>query len=106
MKTFRESLDELKAELDARFWQLRIQNPEIIFMDEEAVKNWEIDDYFDRRSDINGTVHEICITKIDKDGIHTIDTDDERKKKVIGLRDLASTEDVISLVELMEIKCK
>jgi hypothetical protein len=106
MENFRESLDILKTQLRNRFWELREQNPEIVFMDEDAIENLEIEDYFDRRNDINGTVHEICIPKIDKDGIHTIDVNDPLSRKVIGLSDLASIEDVISLVELMEIKCK
>ncbi len=106
MKTFRKRLDELKAELNTRFWQLREQNPEIIITSVEDFEEGVIDDYFDRRNDINGTVHEIAILKIDKGGIHTRDVHDWRIKKVIGLRDLASIEDVISLIELMEIKYK
>lgn len=106
MKKFRERLDNLKSEIETRFWELREQNPEIHITSIENFEEGVIDDCFDRRSDINGTVHEIAIIKIDKEGIHTRDTQDQRIKKVLGLRDLASIEDVIYLVELMEIKCK
>jgi hypothetical protein len=105
MGNFREEFSLLKAKVVNRFSELRNANPVIEFLTEKDIENGEWDDYFDVRNDTTGEVYEVTIVKVDEYGIETCKIED-RKISRIGLLDLASLEDQISLVELMEFKVK
>jgi hypothetical protein len=105
MGNFRHDLDLLESAVASRFSELRNANPVIEFLTQEDVENGEWDDYFDVRNDTTGETYEVTVIKVDEYGIEIYKIEDGKTSR-IGLHDLASLEDKISLVELMEIKVK
>jgi len=105
MGNFREQLNLLESAVASRFSELRNAKPNIEFLTEEDVENGDFVDYFDARNDITGETYEVSIISVTTPGgILVVEVADLSKRKHIGLHDLASLEDKISLVELMEFK--
>lgn len=100
-----KKINNLELELSIAFNQLLSKNEEIILFEEEDFDNGEIpDDYFERRNDISGEVIEICILKVDKNGIYSIDSDNNKIRLTIKFSDLNSIDDRIKLLGLIEDK--
>ena len=107
MGNFREQLDLLESAVAIRFSELCNANPNIEFLTQEDVDNCDFTDYFDVRNSTTGETYEVSIVSVTTPGgILVIDPKDFSKTKLIGLSDLASTYDRISLVESMEAKLK
>lgn len=100
MKNFTKKLDKLNSEIKGRFNELVNQQTFQLYTDED-LENGDIDDYFDRRNQVSGDVCECFVLKVDSEGLHCVDVEDI-ERKVIGFTDLASVEDLIHLVDLME----
>ena len=95
MKDLRIKYNELESELATAYSTMLCANEEILIGGE---------DLFERRNYVNGKVIEIFILKVSGDGIYTIDSQDNNTKTVIRFSDLASIEDRLNLLGLMENK--
>lgn len=105
MGNFREQLNLLESAVAIKFSELLNANPKTKFLTLKEVMDNDYDDYFDVRSDITGETFEVIIMGVYEKGIKIYNTGSGEMYH-IGLHDLASLEDKISLVELMEIKMK
>jgi len=105
MGNFRHDLDLLQKRVVNKFTELRDANPRIEFLTQEDVVNGDYEEYLDARNSINGETYEICVIGIDEQGIEVYKVDSGSIRH-ISFNDLASLEDKISLVELMEVKIK
>jgi hypothetical protein len=101
---FRKELNSLEERLSLRFNELLLINDEIELFDQNDLDDDSPDDMFGVRNDITGDVFDVYITKVSKIGIIAFEVNDSTRKHIIKLSDLASTLDIINLVELMEIK--
>ena len=105
MGNFRHDLDLLESAVASRFSELRNANPVIEFLTKEDVENNDYEDYLDARNDTTGETFEVVVVAVDENGIF-IHQPIGGEQFYIRFHDLASLEDKISLVELMEIKVK
>lgn len=104
--SLRKKYDELLIEVSSRYHELRSMKQEFIFTSQEDIDNWEFGEYFEVRNDRDGGVFDVFILKIDNEGIHVLESDNPKKKQIIGLLDLSDLVGMISIVELLEIQLK
>lgn len=103
--SLRNKYNELYGEISQKFSELRGLKDEFVFITEEDIENWEFnDEYFEVRNDHTGGVFDVFISKIDKDGIHIMESEATDNRQVIGLHDLSDLVGMISVTELMEIQ--
>lgn len=103
----REKYNALYRDVCQKYSELRSLKKEFVFISDEDIMSEEFnDEYFDVRNDQTGGTFEVFISKVDEEGIHIIGTDDPRQRQTIGLNDLSSLLDMLSLIELMEIWLK
>jgi hypothetical protein len=101
-KNLNNDLDQLETEVYNYFNELLDKQEEVIIFSEEDLKYDTPDDYLEMRNDITGNVFDVHPLKVTKDGILVIEADGSFTRHLIKLHDLASTQDKITLVGLME----
>ena len=107
MEELRIRYNELESELAQRFSSLLHSNEEIILFENSDLENGESpEDYFERRTQLCGKVVEIFILKVSYYGISTIDAQNNNNKNIIRFSELATIEDRLNLLGLMEKKVK
>lgn len=104
MTNYRQQLntlrDNLMTELEGVINGLK---EPIVFLTSEQIEDCEYEECLDARDDNSGGTYEIVLVAISKDSIEVLKTEDGTCKE-IGLGDLASIEDMISLYEMLKIK--
>jgi hypothetical protein len=101
-KNLNKNLDQLEAEVAIYFNELLQEKKEIVIFEESDLEYDNPDDYLEVRNDITGNVFDVHPLKVTKDGILVIEADGSFTRHLIKLHDLASTQDKITLVGLME----
>lgn len=97
-----QKLDNLEVEVSRYFSHLRNQKEEFIIFAEEDLEHDTPDDYLEVRNDITGYVFDAHPIKVSKEGILVVESDGSFAKHLIRIHDLSSTQDKITLCELME----
>jgi hypothetical protein len=101
-KNFNNDLDLLETQIYHYFNELLDKQEEIVIFDESDLEHESPDDYLEMRNDITGNVFDVHPLKVSKNGILVIESDGSYTRHLIKLQDLGSTQDKISLIELME----
>lgn len=95
-------LNQLETKVYHYFNELLEKQEEIVIFDECDLEHDTPDDYLEMRNDITGNVFDVHPLKVSKDGILVIEADGSFVRHLIKLQDLGSTQDKITLIELME----
>ena len=101
-KNLNNDLDQLETQVYHYFNELLEKQDEIIIFDELDLEHETPDDYLEMRNDITGNVFDVHPLKVSKDGILVVEADGSFVRHLIRLSDLSSTQDKITLIELME----
>ena len=101
-KNFNNDLDQLETQVYHYFNELLDKLDEIVIFDECDLEHDTPDDYLEMRNDITGNVFDVHPLKVSKDGILVVEADGSFVRHLIRLSDLSSTQDKITLIELME----
>ena len=101
-KNFNNDLDQLELQVYHYFNELLEKQEEIIIFDESDLEHDTPDDYLEMRNDITGNVFDVHPLKVSKNGILVVEADGSFVRHLIRLSDLSSTQDKITLIELME----
>jgi hypothetical protein len=101
-KNFNNDLDLLEKQIYHYFNELLEKQGEIVIFDECDLEHDTPDDYLEMRNDITGNVFDVHPLKVSKDGILVVEADGSFKRHLIKLHDLGSTQDKITIIELME----
>ena len=101
-KNFNKELDQLETQIYHYFNELLEKQEEIVIFDECDLEHDTPDDYLEMRNDITGNVFDVHPLKVSKNGILVVEADGSFVRHLIKLQDLSSTQDKISLIELME----
>ena len=101
-KNFNNDLDLLETQVNQYFNELLEKQGEIVIFDESDLEHDTPDDYLEMRNDITGNVFDVHPLKVSKDGILVVEADGSFVRHLIKLQDLGSTQDKITLIELME----
>lgn len=106
MTNYRQQLNTLRDNLMTEVRAIRdgLKEP-VIFLTAEQIENCEYDEYLDVRNDMTGGTYEVTLVAISKNIIEVLETEDGTYKE-IGLWDLASIEDMITLYEMLKTKLK
>lgn len=106
MTNYRQQLSTLRDNLmiEVRIIRNGLKEP-IVFLTSEQIENCEYEEFLDIRNDMTGETCEVALVSISKDSIVAFKTEDGVHKE-IGLWDLASIEDMITLYEMLKIKLK
>lgn len=95
-------LDNLEKEVSLYFNHLLTQKEEFIIFDKKDLVDDTPDNYLEMRNDFTGDLYDVQALSVNKKGIEVIDTSGSNNIFLIGLQDLASTQNRIALCELME----
>ena len=101
-KNLNNDLDQLETQVYHYFNELLEKQDEIIIFDESDLEHDTPDDYLEMRNDITGNVFDVHPLKVSKNGILVVEADGSFVRHLIKLQDLGSTQDKITLIELME----
>jgi hypothetical protein len=101
-KNLNNDLNQLEKEVYHYFNELLDKQGEITIFDELDLEHDTPDDYLEMRNDITGNVFDVHPLKVSKNGILVVESDGSFVKHLIRLQDLSSTQDKITLIELME----
>jgi hypothetical protein len=101
-KNLNNDLDQLETQVYHYFNELLDKLDEIVIFDECDLEHDTPDDYLEMRNDITGNVFDVHPLKVSKDGILVVEADGSFVRHLIRLSDLSSTQDKITLIELME----
>jgi hypothetical protein len=101
-KNLNNDLDQLETQVYNYFNELLDKLDEIVIFDECDLEHDTPDDYLEMRNDITGNVFDVHPLKVSKDGILVVEADGSFVRHLIRLSDLSSTQDKITLIELME----
>ena len=101
-KNFNNDLDSLETQIYHYFNELLEKQGEIVIFDECDLEHDTPDDYLEMRNDITGNVFDVHPLKVSQNGILVIEADGSFVRHLIKLQDLGSTQDKITLIELME----
>ena len=101
-KNLNNDLDQLETQVAIYFSELLKTNDEIVIFDECDLEHDTPDDYLEMRNDITGNVFDVHPLKVSKNGILVVEADGSFVRHLIRLSDLSSTQDKITLIELME----
>lgn len=97
-----EKLDNLEVEVSRYFSELLEEQEEFVIFAEEDLEHDTPDDYLEVRNDMNGNVFDVHPLRVTKEGILVVESDGSFAKHLIRIHDLSSTQDKITLCELME----
>ena len=101
-KNLNKDLDQLETQVYNYFSELLEKQGEIVIFDELDLEHETPDDYLEVRNDITGNVFNVHPLKVTQNGILVIEADGSFTRHLIKLSDLSSTQDKITLIELME----
>ena len=101
-KNFNNDLDQLETQIYHYFNELLEKQEEIVIFDESDLEHETPDDYLEMRNDITGNVFDVHPLKVSQNGILVVEADGSFVRHLIKLQDLGSTQDKITLIELME----
>lgn len=101
-KNLNNDLDQLEKQVYNYFNELLDKLDEIVIFDECDLEHDTPDDYLEMRNDITGNVFDVHPLKVSKNGILVVEADGSFVRHLIRLSDLSSTQDKITLIELME----
>lgn len=101
-KNLNNDLDQLETQVYHYFNELLEKQEEIVIFDECDLEHDTPDDYLEMRNDITGNVFDVHPLKVSKNGILVVEADGSFVRHLIRLSDLSSTQDKITLIELME----
>jgi len=101
-KNLNKDLDQLETQVYHYFNELLEKQDEIVIFDECDLEHDTPDDYLEMRNDITGNVFDVHPLKVTQNGILVIEADGSFVRHLIKLSDLSSTQDKITLIELME----
>ena len=101
-KNFNNDLDQLDTQIYHYFNELLEKQEEIVIFDESDLEHETPDDYLEMRNDITGNVFDVHPLKVSQNGILVVEADGSFVRHLIKLQDLGSTQDKITLIELME----
>ena len=101
-KNLNNDLNQLEIQVYHYFNELLEKQDEIVIFDECDLEHDTPDDYLEMRNDITGNVFDVHPLKVTQNGILVIEADGSFTRHLIKLSDLSSTQDKITLIELME----
>jgi len=101
-KNLNKDLEQLEKQVYNYFSELLEKQEEIVIFDECDLEHDTPDDYLEMRNDITGNVFDVHPLKVSQNGILVIEADGSFTRHLIKLSDLSSTQDKITLIELME----
>jgi len=101
-KNLNKDLEQLEKQVCNYFSELLEKQGEIVIFDELDLEHETPDDYLEMRNDITGNVFDVHPLKVSNNGILVIEADGSFIRHLIKLSDLSSTQDKITLIELME----
>ena len=101
-KNLNKDLEQLEKQVYHYFNELLEKQEEIVIFDECDLEHDTPDDYLEMRNDITGNVFDVHPLKVSQNGILVIEADGSFVRHLIKLQDLGSTQDKITLIELME----
>jgi len=101
-KNLNNDLDQLETQVYHYFNELLEKQDEIVIFDECDLEHDTPDDYLEMRNDITGNVFDVHPLKVTQNGILVVEADGSFVRHLIRLSDLSSTQDKITLIELME----
>ena len=101
-KNLNNDLDQLETQVYHYFNELLEKQEEIVIFDESDLEHETPDDYLEMRNDITGNVFDVHPIKVSQNGILVVEADGSFVRHLIKLQDLGSTQDKITLIELME----
>ena len=101
-KNLNNDLNQLEIQVYHYFNELLEKQDEIVIFDECDLEHDTPDDYLEMRNDITGNVFDVHPLKVTQNGILVIEADGSFVRHLIKLSDLSSTQDKITLIELME----
>ena len=101
-KNLNNDLDQLETQVYHYFNELLEKQEEIVIFDECDLEHDTPDDYLEMRNDITGNVFDVHPLKVTQNGILVVEADGSFVRHLIKLQDLGSTQDKITLIELME----
>ena len=101
-KNLNKDLEQLEKQVYNYFNELLEKQEEIVIFDECDLEHDTPDDYLEMRNDITGNVFDVHPLKVSNNGILVIEADGSFTRHLIKLSDLSSTQDKITLIELME----
>ena len=101
-KNLNKELEQLELQVYHYFNELLEKQEEIVIFDENDLEHDTPDDYLEMRNDITGNVFDVHPLKVSKNGILVVEADGSFVRHLIRLSDLSSTQDKITLIELME----
>jgi hypothetical protein len=101
-KNLNKDLEQLEKQVYNYFSELLEKQGEIVIFDELDLEHETPDDYLEMRNDITGNVFDVHPLKVSNNGILVVEADGSFRRHLIKLSDLSSTQDKITLIELME----
>ena len=101
-KNFNKELEQLELQVYHYFNELLEKQDEIVIFDECDLEHDTPDDYLEMRNDITGNVFDVHPLKVSNNGILVVEADGSFVRHLIKLQDLSSTQDKITLIQLME----
>jgi hypothetical protein len=101
-KKLNNDLNQLEIQVYHYFNELLEKQDEIVIFEEWDLEHDTPDDYLEMRNDITGNVFDVHPLKVTQNGILVIEADGSFTRHLIKLSDLSSTQDKITLIELME----
>ena len=101
-KNLNKDLEQLDKQVYHYFNELLEKQEEIVIFDECDLEHDTPDDYLEMRNDITGNVFDVHPLKVTQNGILVVEADGSFVRHLIKLQDLSSTQDKITLIELME----
>jgi hypothetical protein len=101
-KNLNKDLEQLEKQVYNHFSELLEKQGEIVIFDELDLEHETPDDYLEMRNDITGNVFDVHPLKVSNNGILVVEADGSFRRHLIRLSDLGSTQDKITLIELME----
>ena len=101
-KNLNKELEQLELQVYHYFNELLEKQEEIVIFDESDLEHETPDDYLEMRNDITGNVFDVHPLKVSQNGILVVEADGSFVRHLIKLQDLGSTQDKITLIQLME----
>ena len=101
-KNLNKELEQLELQVYHYFNELLEKQDEIVIFDECDLEHDTPDDYLEMRNDITGNVFDVHPLKVSNNGILVVEADGSFVRHLIKLQDLSSTQDKITLIQLME----
>ena len=101
-KLFIKRLNKLEKEVADYVSELLSKQKEFIIFSEEDLEHDTPDYYLEYRNSVTGNVIDVHPLKITEDGILVVEADGSFSKHLLKFSDLANTQDMIYLCEIME----